>query len=133
MQINYKHKAKLLGNTYKADNANGILKNATIAASLKHLSNFWKSFKMSLINCTVELKPKWKKYCVLSTTGNDNDNDNDRDDRIIFTIKDTKLYVPVVTLSARNNQKRQNFSVKDLRDQLIGININKKWAWKYYK
>ena len=124
MQINSKHKAKLLGNTYKADNANGILKNATIAASLKHLSNFWKSLKMSLINCTVELKPKWKKYCVLSTTGNDND--NDRDDKIIFTIKDTKLYVPVVTLSARNNQKHQNFSVKDLKDQLIGININKK-------
>ena len=24
---------------------------------------------------------------------------------IIFTIKDTKLYVPVVTLSAKNNQK----------------------------
>ena len=67
----------------------------------------------------------------MSATGNDND--NDKNDKIIFTIKDTKLYVPVVTLSARNNQKRQNFSVKDLRDQLIGININKKWAWKYYK
>ena len=77
---------------------------------------------MSLI--ALELKPKWTKYCVLSATGNDND--NDKDDKIIFTIKDTKLYVPVVTLSARNNQKHQNFSVKDLKDQLIGININKK-------
>ena len=34
-----------------------------------------------------------------------NDNDNDRDDKIIFTIKDTKLYVPVVTLSARDIEK----------------------------
>ena len=50
---------------------------------------------MSLINCAVELKPKWTKYCVLSATGNDND--NDKDDKIIFTIKDTKSYVPVVT------------------------------------
>ena len=36
----------------------------------------------------------------MSANGNDNGNAN-----IIFTIKDTKLYVPVVTLSARDNQK----------------------------
>ena len=40
---------------------------------------------------------------VLSAAGKDND--NDRDDKIIFTIKDINLYVPVVTLSARDNQK----------------------------
>ena len=39
----------------------------------------------------------------MSAAGNDNANGND--DNIIFTIKDTKLYVPVVTLSARDNQK----------------------------
>ena len=38
-------------------------------------------------------------------SGAGNDNDNNRDDKIIFTIKDAKLYVPVVTLSARDNQK----------------------------
>ena len=32
-------------------------------------------------------------------------NDNNDDNNIIFTIKDTELYVPVVTLSARDNQK----------------------------
>ena len=32
-------------------------------------------------------------------------NDNDNDNNIIFTIKYIKLYVPVVTLSARDNQK----------------------------
>ena len=51
---------------------------------------------MPLINCKVELKIKWKKYCVLSA--NDIDNDNDNADNIIFTIKDTRLYVLVVTL-----------------------------------
>ena len=35
---------------------------------------------------------------VLSAAGNNND--NNRDDNIIFNIKDTKLYVPVETLSA---------------------------------
>ena len=39
----------------------------------------------------------------MSAAGNDNANSNC--DNIIFTIKDTKLYVPVVTLSARDNQK----------------------------
>ena len=44
-----KIKAKLLGNTF-ADGVNGILKNATIAVSLKNLSNFWRSFEMPFIN-----------------------------------------------------------------------------------
>ena len=54
---------------------------------------------MPLINCKVELKLIWTKHCVLSAAGNNDDNN------IVFTIKDTKLYVPVVTLSARDNQK----------------------------
>ena len=37
----------------------------------------------------------------MSAVGADNVNGNN----IIFTIKDTKLYVPVVTLAARDNQK----------------------------
>ena len=39
----------------------------------------------------------------MSAAGADNDNDNG--DNIIFTIKDTKLYVPVFNLSTRGNQK----------------------------
>ena len=61
---------------------------------------------MPLINCKVELKLKWIKYCVLSAAGNENViNDNDNTNNIIFTIKNTKLYIPVRTLSARDNQK----------------------------
>ena len=33
-----------------------ILRNATIAVPLKHLSKFWRSLEMPLINCKVELK-----------------------------------------------------------------------------
>ena len=39
----------------------------------------------------------------MSVTGADNKNTNS--DNKFSTIKDTKLYVPVVTLSTRNNQK----------------------------
>ena len=45
------------------------------------------------------------KALCLSVAGTDNANGNNDDNNIIFTIKDTKLYVPVVTLSARDNQK----------------------------
>ena len=61
---------------------------------------------MTLVNCKVELKLKWTKYCVLSAAGNDNEIANAANaNRIIFTIKDTKLYVPELTLSARDNQE----------------------------
>ena len=71
------------------NHANGNLKNATIAVPLKYLSNFWRSVETPLINCKVELKVKWTKYCVLSAAGNDNVNNNDSDN-IIFTVKDTQ-------------------------------------------
>ena len=54
------------------------------------------------------------------------DHTSDRDDNIIFPIKDTKLYVPVVTLSAKDNQKLSNLLAKDLRNQFIGLNIKQK-------
>ena len=41
----------------------------------------------------------------MSANGNDNVNDNDKTNSIISTIKDTKLYVPAVTLLARDNKK----------------------------
>ena len=66
------------------------------------LSNFWRSFEVPLINCKVELKFKCTNYCVLSAAGVDNVDDRDSNN-VIFTIKDMKLYFPVVTLSARDN------------------------------
>ena len=47
-----------------------------------------------------------KVLFFFSVAGNENDiNNNDDGNNIIFTIKDTKLYVLVVSLSARDNQK----------------------------
>ena len=59
---------------------------------------------MPLFNYKAEPKLKWTKYCVLSASGADNDNNRDSSN-IIFTIKNKKLRVPVITLSARDNQK----------------------------
>ena len=51
----FKYNDKLIGNTV-ADEANGILKNATSAVRLAYLSNFWRSPEMPLIKCKVELR-----------------------------------------------------------------------------
>ena len=45
-------------------------------------------------------------FDILFVLGNENDNiDDDSTVKDIFAVKDTKLYVPVVTLSAKDNQK----------------------------
>ena len=49
---------------------------------------------MPLINCKIKLNLTWKKECVLSTDA----------DNAVFIINDTKLYVPVITLSKEDNK-----------------------------
>ena len=49
---------------------------------------------MPLINCKIKLNLTWKKECELSTAADD----------AVFIINDTKLYVPVVTLSKEDNK-----------------------------
>ena len=60
---------------------------------------------MPFINCKVELNLHWKMHCVLGSGNIDNPNANFN---VTFTIKDTKLYVLVVTLSAKDYQKLSN-------------------------
>ena len=57
--------------------------------------------EMPLINRKVELKLKWKDHWVLSSAAGGN---VDANYDIIFTMKDTKLYVPVVILSAKDKR-----------------------------
>ena len=83
--------------------------NVKIVVPLKHLSKFWRSLNNPLINCEVELILTWFKNCVLidKSTRDANYNANPRVSEInnpenaTFQITDTKLYVPVVTLSKK--------------------------------
>ena len=86
--------------------------------------NFWRSLEMPLNNCKVELKLTWTKYCILSAAGTDNADGNNDDDNIIFTIKDTKLYIPIVTLSAKDNQKLS---------KLLSKGFERSVYWNKYK
>ena len=64
----------------------------------------------------------------MSAAGADNANANPNN--IIFTIKDTKLYVPVFTLSAKDNQSLSKLLSKDLKDLYIKMNIKQKGKTK---
>ena len=101
-----------------------------IVVPLTYLSNFWRSLNIPLINCETELILTWFTNCVLiskaTTEANDGTNsvvqEIDNPENAILEITDTKLYVPVVTLSKENDAKlleqlkkgfkRMNYSFK---------------------
>ena len=77
---------------------------------LKYLSNFWRSLNIPLINCEDELVLTWFKNCVLiSKLTRDADHDAPIDRKIdnpeneTFEVTDTKLHVPVITLSTKDD------------------------------
>ena len=49
---------------------------------------------MPLINCKIHLELDWTKYCIMSTIAD-----------TTFEITNTKLCVPIVTLSSKDNVK----------------------------
>ena len=110
----FKYKNNITGNTYNIGDgeegydANKVGKNESeVFILLKHLSNFWRSLNIPLINYEVELILTWSKNCVLA----DMTVDAAANPNIVaptgleFEITDTKLYVPVVTLSKENDIK----------------------------
>ena len=84
-----------------------------IDVPLKYLSNFWRSLNKPLINFEVELILTWFKNCVLKDKltreanydANPNVYEIDNPENAIFQITGTKLYVPVVILSKKNDIK----------------------------
>ena len=73
----FKFKIKITAQTKNDGEINCV----EIMVPLKYLSKFWRTLKMLLINCKVEI--------VLN----------------YFTITETNLYVPIVTLSTQVNAK----------------------------
>ena len=88
----FKYKVELLGNPVLDGNI--AKRSVKVVVPLKYLSNFFRSLEMPLINYKIKLNLTWKKECVLSTDGGD----------AVFIINDTKMYVPVVTLSKEDNK-----------------------------
>ena len=87
----FKSKVKITGKTPD----DGNTKDTEIIVPLKYLSNFWRTLEMPLINCEVNLILTWSKDCVITNSTGEGK----------FAITETKLYVPVVTLSTKSNEK----------------------------
>ena len=85
----FKFKWKFLDNT----NNSGVT-DAKIVVLLKYLS-IRRTLEMPLINCDIKLILTWSSDCVISESNR----------ATTFAITDTKLYVPVVTLSIQDNTK----------------------------
>ena len=118
----FDYKASFMENGVTHDN---LTKNdVKVVVPLKHLSNFWRSLNIPLINCEVELILTWSKNCVLADmTTRDAEGDNPAivaPTGLEFKITDTKLYVPVVTLSKENDAKL-------LQQLKLGFKRNIKW------
>ena len=89
----FKYKAALVGKTKKFADQKSSVKDTKIVVPLKHLSNFWRSLEMPLINFKVHLELNWIEDCILSSAA----------DSAKFEITDAKLHVPIVTLSTKDS------------------------------
>ena len=73
---------------------NGVFKNVKKVVPLKYLSNFLRFLEMPLINCKTHFELNWTADCVMSTIAG-----------TTFKITNTKLYIPIFTLSNKENVK----------------------------
>ena len=107
----FDYKTSITG-TLEGDNTE---KEAEIVVPLKHLSNFWKTLDMPLVNCEINFILIWSEKCVLTSeverdkiigTGSDENpqfSEINNPTNAAFKITDTKLYIPVVTLSTKDD------------------------------
>ena len=124
----FKYETSITVITSNADQQNGenteqentkTKKNLEIIVPLKHLSNFWRTLDIVLINCEINLILTQPENGVLTdvitqTAKNSNSTANptlqpteriDTSTNATFQITDRKLYVPVVTLSTEDDNR----------------------------
>ena len=114
----FKHKSSITGKKSNASNGTEqentkTKKNLEIVVQLKYLSNFRRSLDMPLVNCEISLTLTWSQNCVLTDIKTQTARAAHRDNparpgihaptSAMFKITDTKLYVPVPTLSTKDD------------------------------
>ena len=90
------------------DAYNSGKKNVELAIPLKYLGNFWRALNIPLISCEVSLELKWNKTCVITSQqiGVNLDGANIvAPTGATLAINDSKLYIPIVTLSKDDGVK----------------------------
>ena len=101
--ISFKYKASLFAKATDVSANDRSLENTKKVVTLKYLSDFFRSLEMPLINCKIHLELYWNNNCVMygADTYAGGHHANNRE--TIFKITSTKLYVPIVTLSTKDN------------------------------
>ena len=107
----FKYKTNIIG---KTPENNDSLTDVKVVILLKHLSNFWRALNIPLINCEVESILNWSNNCVLADmTVNTGVNPAIvAPSGATFKITDTKLYVPVVSLSKENDKTFRTIKIR---------------------
>ena len=88
---------KCKSSLFENPSATGVLYGVKIVVPLKYLSNFFSSLERPLINCKIHLELNWTQNCVMPTAQDDNNRTT------TLQIISTKLYVPIVSLSTKDN------------------------------
>ena len=93
--------------------------------TLKYISSFFRSLELLLINCKIHLELNWNNNCVMYAADTCAGGDNVNNREATFQIKSTKFYVPVFTLSAKDNV--------NLAKQLNEVGLKRSAYWNKYK
>ena len=96
----FNFKTKITGKTAANNNDGNIVGrvDGEIIVPLKYRSNSWRTLEMALINCEIKLILTWSRNSAILSIDVANQIPT-------FTITETNLYVPVVTLSTQDNAK----------------------------
>ena len=96
----FKCKSSLLEDLFATNFAGGgdiaahrLMHNAKVVVPIKYLSNFFRLLEMLLISCKIHIELNWKTNCAMSNI----------DGASTFKITSAKLFVPVATLSTKDN------------------------------
>ena len=99
------YKSNLLGNSLAVPenrnpntrNAHRLWQNVQMIVPLKHVSSFFRSLELPLINTKLYIQLNYTEKSVISTV--------DVADSTNFKVTKTELYVPIVTLNTEDNYK----------------------------
>ena len=105
------YKSKLISGT---DDNN--VNNVKLVVPLRYVSSFFRSLEMPLVNCKIDLELTWHKDCMISSA------DAAAGQVVSFMITNTKLYVPDVTLSTKDNNNLTKQLKIVLKEVFIRIN-----------
>ena len=106
----FKYQSSIIVKILDNDKDDNDKKDDEIVVPLKYLSNFWKRLDMQLVNCEINLILTWYKSCILKLHVGIRDATPalaalNAPTNPTFTITDTKLYVPLVTLSTLDDNQ----------------------------